>query len=314
MPKRILITGAATGFGRGTALALAKRGHTVIAGVQIAPQVTELMKTADEAGVQLKIQVLDITDEGDRQAAYANEVDVLINNAGVMQTGPVAEIPMENVRRNFETNVFGTLAITQGFARQMVKRGSGKIIMVTSMGGLVTVPFAGVYCATKHALEALAEALKAELAGTGVEVCTANPGVYGTGFNDRGAETMMRWFDMSKSLTRPEVLMAAATGLATQLDPQSMIDAFVRIAEEDVIEVPQRGAGLDGGVDQGPADHDLGRRQGRRDLEFAADDVIGLSGAGDGDRTRDPLLGSKRGYLGLSRRAAGSPLATPRTS
>ncbi len=233
MAKRILVTGAATGFGRGTALALAKRGHTVIAGVQIAPQVTELMKTAAEAGVQMKIQVLDITDEGDRQAAFANEVDVLINNAGVMQTGPVAEIPMENVRRNFETNVFGTLALTQGFARQMVKRGSGKIVMVTSMGGLVTVPFASVYCATKHALEALAEGLKAELAGSGVEVCTANPGVYGTGFNDRGAETMMRWFDMANSLTRPEVLAAAATGMANQLDPQSMIDAFVRIAEED---------------------------------------------------------------------------------
>jgi short-subunit dehydrogenase len=61
------------------------------------------------------------------------------------------------------------------------------------MRGLITVPFAAVYCATKHALEALAEGLKAELAGTGVEVCTANPGVYGTGFNDRGAETMMRW-------------------------------------------------------------------------------------------------------------------------
>ncbi len=233
MAKRVLVTGAATGFGRGTALELAKRGHTVIAGVQIAPQVTELMKVAADAGVNLKIQVLDITDEFDREAAWANEVDVLINNAGVMQTGPAAEIPMEFVRRNFETNVFGTLALTQGFARQMVKRGSGKIIMVTSMGGLVTVPFASIYCATKHALEALAEGLKAELAGTGVEVCTANPGVYGTGFNDRGAETMMRWFDMTKSLTKPEVLMAAAGGLQSQHDPQSMIDAFVRIVEED---------------------------------------------------------------------------------
>jgi short-subunit dehydrogenase len=233
MAKRVLITGAATGFGRGTAVELAKRGHAVIAGVQIAPQVTELMKVAAEAGVQLTIQVLDIDDEGDREAALKNEVDVLINNAGVMETGPVAEIPMDRVRKNFETNVFGTLALTQGFARQMVKRGSGKIIMVTSMGGLVTVPFAGIYCATKHALEAVAEALKAELAGTGVEVCTANPGVYGTGFNDRGAETMMRWFDMADSLTRPEVLAAAAGGLTNQLDPQSMIDAFVRITEED---------------------------------------------------------------------------------
>ncbi len=69
MAKRVSVTGAATGFGKGTALALAKRGHNVIAGVQIAPQVTELMKSAAEAGVQLKIQVLDVTDEGDRQAA-----------------------------------------------------------------------------------------------------------------------------------------------------------------------------------------------------------------------------------------------------
>jgi short-subunit dehydrogenase len=233
MAKRILVTGAATGFGRGTALELARRGHTVIAGVQIAPQMTELMKTAAEAGVQMKVQVLDVTDEEDRQAAFANEVDVLINNAGVMEAGPVAEIPMKNVRRNFETNVFGTLALTQGFARQMVKRGSGKIVIVTSMGGLITVPFAGVYCATKHALEALAEALKAELQGTGVEICTANPGVFGTGFNDRGAETMFRWFNIANSLTRPEVLAAAAGGLTNQLDPQAMIDAFVRIAEED---------------------------------------------------------------------------------
>jgi short-subunit dehydrogenase len=234
MAKRILITGAATGFGKGTALELAKRGHSVTAGVQIAPQKTELMKDAADAGVQLNIQVLDITDEDDRRAALANEIDVLINNAGVMETGPVAEIPMKYVRRNFETNVFGTLAITQGFARQMVERGSGKIIFVTSMGGLITVPFAAVYCATKHALEALAEGLKAELAGTGVEVCTANPGVYGTGFNDRGAETVMRWFDPSKTLTKPEVLAAAASGIGQQLDPRSMIDAFVRIAEEDL--------------------------------------------------------------------------------
>jgi short-subunit dehydrogenase len=192
MPKRILITGAATGFGRATAVELAKRGHTVIAGVQIAPQVTELMKTAADAGVSLKVQVLDINDEDDRAAAWANEIE-----------------------------------------RQMVKRGSGKIMMVTSMGGLITVPFGGIYCATKHALEAIAEALKAELAGTGVEVCTLNPGVYGTGFNDRGAETMLRWFDMSKSLTKPEVLMASAGSLQKQLDPQSMVDAFVRVAEED---------------------------------------------------------------------------------
>ncbi len=234
MSTRILITGAASGFGKGAALELARRGHAVTAGVQIAPQATELMSAADDAGVELDVAVLDITDAGDRHAAFAREIDVLINNAGVMETGPVAEIPLDRVRRNYETNVFGTLAMIQGFAPQMVARGSGKIINVTSMGGLITVPFAAVYTSTKHALESLTEGLKAELAGTGVEICTVNPGVYGTGFNDRGAETMRRWFDPEATLVSDEVLAAiTGRGLADQLDPQGVIDALVRIAEED---------------------------------------------------------------------------------
>jgi short-subunit dehydrogenase len=233
MTKRILVTGAGSGFGKGTAIELARRGHSVIAGVQISPQKTELMKAAENAGIQLQVVQLDITNEADRRAAFGNEVDVLVNNAGIMETGPVAEMPMENVRRNFETNVFGTLALTQGFVQQMVKRGSGKIVMVTSMGGLITVPFAAVYTATKHALEGLTEGLKAELAGTGVEICTANPGVFGTGFNDRGAETMMQWFDPETTLSPPELLAEMAGALENQLDPQIMIDALVKITEED---------------------------------------------------------------------------------
>jgi short-subunit dehydrogenase len=235
MSTRILITGAASGFGRGAALQLAANGHQVIAGVQIAPQATELMQAAADAGVEMTVIVLDITDEEDRQAAFANEIDVLINNAGIMESGPVAEIPMSHVRRNFETNVFGTLAMVQGFVPQMVQRGSGKIINVSSMGGLITVPFVAAYTATKHALESLTEGLKFELAGTGVEICTVNPGAYGTGFNDRGAETMLRWFDPTDTLVTPEVLQGflEGGGLDNQLDPQELIDNLVRVAEED---------------------------------------------------------------------------------
>ncbi len=235
MSKRILITGAASGFGKGAALELARRGHEVIAGVQIAPQATELMAAAAEEGVELRVVILDITDEDDRRAAFAHEIDVLVNNAGVMESGPAAEIPMKRVRQNFEVNVFGTLAMVQGFAPQMVERGAGKIINVTSMGGLITVPFVSVYTATKHALESLTEGLKFELAGTGVEICTINPGAYATGFNDRGGETMMRWLDPGASLTRPEVFQSfvEARGANSQLDPQELIDALVDLAEAD---------------------------------------------------------------------------------
>ncbi len=235
MSKTIFITGASSGFGKGTAIGLAKKGHKVIAAVHVEPLKTILMEEARKEGVELEVIVVDITKESDRQFAFGYEIDVLMNNAGIMEAGPVADIPMENVRRNFEVNVFGSLAMAKGFLPQMVKRGSGKVIFTSSMGGLITVPFAAVYTATKHALEGLVEGLKDELTGTGVEICTVNPGVFGTGFNDRGAETMMKWFDINKSLSKNEVIegVLANSDLGNQLAPQLMIDAMIRVAEED---------------------------------------------------------------------------------
>lgn len=236
MSKTILITGASTGFGKGTAIGLAKKGHRVIAGVHVEPLKTALLEEAKKIGVQLEVIVLDVTKESDRQFAFNNfEVDVLMSNAGVMETGAVAEIPMENVRKNFEVNVFAPIQLAQGFLPQMVKRGSGKVIFTSSMGGLITVPFAAIYTSTKHALEGIVEGLKDELHGTGVEICTVNPGVFGTGFNDRGAETMLKWFNPSKSLSKPEVMGALADPkqLEHQLDPQLMIDGMIRVAEEE---------------------------------------------------------------------------------
>jgi len=236
MSKTILITGASSGFGKGTAIGLAKKGHRVIATVHVEPLKTILLEEARNEGVELEVIVLDVTKESDRQFAFNTyEIDVLMSNAGIMETGPVAEIPMENVRRNFEVNVFAPLQIAQGFLPQMVKRGSGKVIFTSSMGGLVTVPFASIYTSTKHALEGIAEGLKDELTGTGVEICTVNPGIFGTGFNDRGAETMMKWWNPETSLSKMEIIQIFADPkvLENQLDPQLMIDAMVRVAEED---------------------------------------------------------------------------------
>lgn len=236
--KRILITGAASGFGKGLALALAAKGHQVIAAVQYPQQRTELLAEAWAANVEMEIIKLDITNPQDRARAFAHEVDILVNNAGQMQAGPVAEMPMERVRENFEVNVFGTLAMIQGIVPQMAARGSGKIVTVTSMGGLITVPFAAVYTASKHALEGLIEGLRTELAETGIEFCTANPGIFGTGFNDRGAETALEWFDPKTSLSKSPMLamfdmIGGAEPIPGQLDPQIMIDALVEICEAE---------------------------------------------------------------------------------
>lgn len=236
MSKRILITGASSGFGKGTAIGLARKGHKVIAAVHVEPLKTILMEEAKQAGVELEVIVLDVTNAKDREYAFSQyEIDVLMSNAGVMETGPVAEIPLENVRRNYEVNVFAPLQLAQGFLPQMVKRGSGKVIFTSSMGGLITVPFAAIYTSTKHALEGIAEGLKDELAGTGVEICTVNPGVFGTGFNDRGAETMLKWWNPATSLSEQEIIAAFTdpSALEQQLDPQIMIDAMIRVAEEE---------------------------------------------------------------------------------
>lgn len=236
MSKTILITGASSGFGKGTAIGLAKKGHRVIAAVHVEPLKTILLDEAKKENVTLEVIVLDVTKESDRLFAANNyQVDVLMSNAGVMETGPVAEIPIENVRRNYEVNVFSPLQLAQAFLPQMVKRGNGKIIFTSSMGGLITVPFAAIYTSTKHALEGIVEGMKEELSGTGVEICTVNPGVFGTGFNDRGAETMLKWWKPEKSLSKPEIISAFTdpAAMEQQLDPQLMINAMIRVAEED---------------------------------------------------------------------------------
>lgn len=191
----ILITGAGSGFCLEAALKLAEKGHHVIAGVEIISQVTMLQDEAKKRGLSLQVEKLDVTDPADRQKAWNWEIDVLLNNAGIAEGGAVADIPVERIRRQFEVNVFGPIALTQGFARKMVAAKKGKIVFLSSVAGLSTDPFAGSYSASKHALEAFAEALHKEMQEFGVQVATINPGPYLTGFNDRMLDRWKEWTD-----------------------------------------------------------------------------------------------------------------------
>ncbi len=231
MPRKILITGASSGFGLGSALGLARAGHEVIAAAESWPQVRSLRAAAEDAGVTLTAIKLNLLDEIDVRHASAFDVDVLVLNAGVMEGGAIVDIPLERVRESFEVNVFGHLKLVQAIAPQMIARKSGKIVWISSIVGIVVVPFVGIYCATKHAIEAIAGAMKGELEPLGVKVATINPGVYGTGFNDTGVEATMQWYDPERALVPlPDI----AGALANQNDPQEMIDAMVEVipAEE----------------------------------------------------------------------------------
>ncbi len=125
MSKTILITGAGSGLGKGTAIGLAKNGHNVIATCENWPQVTALMEAADEAGVKLEVTKLDYLNKDDHETVvrkYADKVDIFVPNAATGQTGPIAEIPVDRVRQVFEVNVFATLELAQAFARVFAKK------------------------------------------------------------------------------------------------------------------------------------------------------------------------------------------------
>lgn len=116
MTKRILITGAGSGFGKGAGLQLARSGHEVIATTQVSSQKMDLLAEANSEGLNMRVEVMDITNAEDREVMFENEIDILVSNAGIMEAGPVSGIPMEHVRKNYEVNVFGILAVIQDFA------------------------------------------------------------------------------------------------------------------------------------------------------------------------------------------------------
>ena len=228
--KNVLITGAGSGFGKLSALALAERGHHVIATTETKAQAKVLRAEAP----QLTVKKLDITTD-DVDKALDWDVDVLINNAGAGQTGPIADIALERVRHLFDVNVFGTMAMTQAVLRGMVEKRSGRIIIMSSIAGVLSAPAFGPYAMTKHALEAMGKALRAELAPLGIDVTLINPGPYLTGFNDRMADSMWEWFnDKSLNGTEAELFRAIGTFVTTgQRDPAEVVAKLVELVEAE---------------------------------------------------------------------------------
>lgn len=188
--KAVLITGCSSGIGRATAERLAKKGWTVYASARRPESI------ADLAEVGCKTLRLDVTDEDSMRAAVAEvereqgAVGVLINNAGYSQSGPVEQIDLAAVRRQFETNVFGLVALTQMVLPKMRDQHWGKVVNIGSMGGRLTFPGGGYYHATKHALEAVSDALRFEVRGFGIDTILIEPGLIVTDFGTAAVASM----------------------------------------------------------------------------------------------------------------------------
>jgi len=183
--KAVLITGCSTGIGRETALHLAKLGpFTVYATAR------KLESLADLERAGCRTLALDVCDEESMQAAVdaveeaEGSVWGLVNNAGYSQSGAVESIPLGSLRRQFETNVFGLVRMCQLALPGMRRRGEGRIVNLSSMGGKLTFPGGGAYHATKYAVEALSDALRFEVKGFGVDVVLIEPGLITTSFGE----------------------------------------------------------------------------------------------------------------------------------
>ena len=240
MYRTILITGAGSGFGEGTAIGLARQGHTVIAAAQFWPQVTALRNKAEALELSnLRVEKLDLLEPHDTAGVADWEFDVLVNNAGIGEGGPISEIPLDLVRRNFEVNVFAPLDLTQGVVKRWVRsKTKGKIVFVSSALGVMSPPMVGVYSATKHAVQAIAEAMQDELRPFGIQVQTINPGPFLTGFNETMVEAAYRWVDDVATFTPRAMVKEVTDGLLAKpegrLDPNDMIAKMIELipAEE----------------------------------------------------------------------------------
>ena len=186
----MLVTGCSSGIGAATARHLQDRGWTVYATARRLESVEAL------AAEGCRVLPLDVTDEASMQHAVerieaeAGGIDVLINNAGYSQSGAVEEVPLASVRQQFETNVFGLLRLTQLVLPGMRARRRGRIVNIGSMGGRFTIPGGGIYHATKHAIEALTDALRFEVAGFGIQVVLIQPGLIRTSFTDAASKSL----------------------------------------------------------------------------------------------------------------------------
>lgn len=196
--KVALITGASSGFGLRTALLLGGKGWTVYAGFRDLSRGGELMREAAEAGVDTRIRPirLDVTNEEQICKAVrlvdneAGRLDALVNNAGYAAGGFVEEIPLSVWREQFETNLFGVVAVTRESLPLLRKTGGARIVLVGSVSGRIGFPGMAPYAASKHALEGLAESLRLELAGLGVWVSIIEPGPYKTSIWRKGLDSL----------------------------------------------------------------------------------------------------------------------------
>ncbi|QWG28442.1 SDR family oxidoreductase [Bacillus mycoides] len=241
MNKKIaVITGASSGFGLLTTLELAKKDYFVIATMRNLEKQVDLISQATKLNLQqnIKVQQLDVTDQSSIHNFQLflkdmNRVDLLINNAGYATGGFVEEIPVEEYRKQFETNLFGAISITQLVLPYMRKQKSGKIINISSISGQVGFPVLSPYVSSKYALEGWSESLRLEVKPFGIDVALLEPGSYNTNIWEVGKQLAENQSDTTSPYKEymDKIQKHINSGSNTFGNPIDVANKIVEIAE-----------------------------------------------------------------------------------
>ncbi len=253
MEQTILVTGSTSGFGRLTVETLARQGYRVFAGMRAAagknaPAAEALRALAQREALALQTIEIDVTDDASVERAIAEiietigRLDVVVNNAGVSYSGPLEAFTLEQVRQQFEANVFSVLRVNRAVLPQMRKQGSGLLLQIGSIAGRLGMPFLGLYGATKFALEGLTESYHYELAPFGIDAAILEPGTFPTTISANrqvaaDAERLALYQAAMNAFTAP---FYAENRSATPPDPQEVADAIAQVIAQPAGKRPLR--------------------------------------------------------------------------
>jgi NAD(P)-dependent dehydrogenase (short-subunit alcohol dehydrogenase family) len=292
----VLITGASTGFGRLTAETLARKGYRVFASMRDiagrnAGNRDELLALANKEKLELQAVEMDVTSESSVArcvglvAEQAGQIDVVVNNAGFGNWGLTEAYTTEQVKTLFETNFFGVVRVNRAVLGFMRRKGSGLLVHVSSGAGRVSIAFMGPYCASKFALEALADAYRFELAPLGIDSVIVEPGEYRTPIFDKNMhpadEPRIAGYGETSKLPKKllDAFVANMDGPRAQ-DPQEVADAILRLMETPAGQRPLRTlVGQDVQMLQGLNDMSEGIRRGVMGELFRMPELLELKGA-----------------------------------
>lgn len=265
--KNAVITGCSSGFGKLTAITLARKGYKVWATMRDpetrnSSKKEELLAIAKEEGISIEVLELDVLSDDsvkqvvDHVISIDGKIDTLVNNAGVMFVGITEAYSMEQVQQQFDVNFFGIVRTTQAVLPHMREAKDGLIINVSSLAGRLSFPYFGVYCASKFALEAYTESIGYELAPFGIEVSINEPGPFGTGLlysgpKEANSEVLSSYGNFKDV---PPMMLKNFEGFFNSeeaIDPQTVANDITRVIETSKGERPSRVvSGIDYGVNQ----------------------------------------------------------------